>query len=98
MTDAYKPGYIESLKPAEWLLGRMGDPVELACDAGVAWCPTPAASSPGQTHRRRRRRPRSPDDRLGQMNLLVAHIEYHMFCIHYEDVATRGVALINWNV
>ncbi|GAC1397771.1 MAG: SDR family NAD(P)-dependent oxidoreductase [Mycobacterium sp.] len=34
MTDAYKPGYIESLKPRV-LLGRMGDPVELA--ATLVW-------------------------------------------------------------
>ena len=33
MTDAYKPGYIE-LKPRV-LLGRMGDPVELA--ATLVW-------------------------------------------------------------
>ena len=34
MTDAYQPGYIESLKPRV-LLGRMGDPVELA--ATLVW-------------------------------------------------------------
>jgi NAD(P)-dependent dehydrogenase (short-subunit alcohol dehydrogenase family) len=34
MTDAYAPGYIESLKPRV-LLGRMGDPVELA--ATLVW-------------------------------------------------------------
>jgi NAD(P)-dependent dehydrogenase (short-subunit alcohol dehydrogenase family) len=34
MTDASKPGYIESLKPRV-LLGRMGDPVELA--ATLVW-------------------------------------------------------------
>jgi NAD(P)-dependent dehydrogenase (short-subunit alcohol dehydrogenase family) len=34
MTDTYKPGYIESLKPRV-LLGRMGDPVELA--ATLVW-------------------------------------------------------------
>jgi NAD(P)-dependent dehydrogenase (short-subunit alcohol dehydrogenase family) len=34
MTDAYKPGYIESLKPRV-LLGRMGYPVELA--ATLVW-------------------------------------------------------------
>jgi NAD(P)-dependent dehydrogenase (short-subunit alcohol dehydrogenase family) len=34
MTDAYKPGYIESLKPRV-LLGRMGDPIELA--ATLVW-------------------------------------------------------------
>jgi NAD(P)-dependent dehydrogenase (short-subunit alcohol dehydrogenase family) len=34
MTDAYKPGYIESLKPRV-LMGRMGDPVELA--ATLVW-------------------------------------------------------------
>jgi len=34
MTDAYKPGYIESLKPRV-LLGRMGDPAELA--ATLVW-------------------------------------------------------------
>src|SRR5712672_222661 len=34
MTDAYRPGYIESLKPRV-LLGRMGDPVELA--ATLVW-------------------------------------------------------------
>src|SRR5436309_2235662 len=34
MTDAYRPGYIESLKPRV-LLGRMGNPVELA--ATLVW-------------------------------------------------------------
>jgi NAD(P)-dependent dehydrogenase (short-subunit alcohol dehydrogenase family) len=34
MTDTYKPGYIESLKPRV-LLGRMGDPTELA--ATLVW-------------------------------------------------------------
>jgi NAD(P)-dependent dehydrogenase (short-subunit alcohol dehydrogenase family) len=34
MTDAYLPGYIDSLKPRV-LLGRMGDPVELA--ATLVW-------------------------------------------------------------
>jgi NAD(P)-dependent dehydrogenase (short-subunit alcohol dehydrogenase family) len=34
MTDQYKPGYIESLKPRV-LLGRMGDPAELA--ATLVW-------------------------------------------------------------
>ncbi|OBF27717.1 short-chain dehydrogenase [Mycobacterium sp. ACS1612] len=34
MTDAYAPGYIESLKPRV-LLGRMGDPTELA--ATLVW-------------------------------------------------------------
>ena len=34
MTDEYKPGYIESLKPRV-LLGRMGDPAELA--ATLVW-------------------------------------------------------------
>src|SRR4029077_13027838 len=34
MTDAYQPGYIESMKPRV-LLGRMGDPAELA--ATLVW-------------------------------------------------------------
>jgi NAD(P)-dependent dehydrogenase (short-subunit alcohol dehydrogenase family) len=34
MTDTYKPGYLESMKPRV-LLGRMGDPVELA--ATLVW-------------------------------------------------------------
>jgi NAD(P)-dependent dehydrogenase (short-subunit alcohol dehydrogenase family) len=34
MTDAYKPGYIDSLK-SRVLLGRVGDPAELA--ATLVW-------------------------------------------------------------
>ncbi|HKP41408.1 glucose 1-dehydrogenase [Mycobacterium sp.] len=47
MTDAYKPGYIESLKPRV-LLGRMGDPTELA--ATLVWLASDAGGfMTGQT-------------------------------------------------